>query len=318
MKPGIKYLLPLTLFLFAGSAAVAQEDATVKARVDARTITVGDQVRLFIEATNNNKTGSLKWATIPDTFDHLEVVERSNIDTTTQGDVSIYKQRLLITGFDSGMFRIPPFVFAVIPNTGQPYTLYSDSFHVSVSTVPVDTSKPFQPIKEIIAVKTTWRDYIWYIIGGVVFLALAAFVVFYFIRHKKTPIPSFIPKTPAETPQEQALRLLAELEQQQLWQQGRVKEYYSILTDILRNYVEKRFRIPAMEKTSDELLQDALKHPEMNPQYATLSMILTTADMAKFAKAQPLPQQHVSCMEGTKEFVNNTRPVLTETTENAS
>lgn len=312
--PGKNFNLLLALLFSASVPALSQTDASVTARVDARTITVGDQVRLFIEATNNNKAGYLQWAPIPDTFDHLEVVERSNIDTTTQGDIAIYKQKLLITGFDSGIFRIPPFVFTVVPVSGAPYTIFSDSFHLSVNTVPVDTTQPFQPIKEIIAVKTTWRDYIWLIIGGLVFLALAAFVIFYFIRNKKTPIPSFVPKAPAETPQEQALRLLAELEQQQLWQKDKIKDYYTGLTDILRNYIEQRFRIPALERTTDELLQDAQKHPEMNPQYSRLAGILSTADMAKFAKAKPLPQEHVGCMDATKEFIQQTRPVIVETT----
>ncbi len=304
----------LFLLTICNSSVYAQSGATVNARIDATSITVGDQIRLFIEATSDTTAGTLKWAQIPDTFNHLEVVERSNIDTSMHGQVAVYKQRLLITGFDSGMFQIPSFAFPVVAKTGSPYYVVSDSFYVSVSTVPVDTTKPFEPIKDIIEVKATWKDYIWLILGGVVFLALIAFVIWYFRKHKKSPIPQFVPKAPVETPQERALRKLSDLEQQQLWQNERVKEYYSGLTEILRSYIEELYRVPAMEQTSDELLQDARKHPQMNPHAEELAKILSTADMAKFAKAKPLPQDHVACLDATKKFIHNTRAV-TETIE---
>jgi hypothetical protein len=173
-------------------------------------------------------------------------------------------------------------------------------------------------IKEIIPVKSTWRDYIWLIIGGLLFIVLAAFVAWYFIRHKKTAIPVSVPKAPAETLQERTLRLLNELDRQQLWQSNRIKEYYSGLTDILRNYIEERFQTPAMELTTDQILSKAKGHPEMRHHYDQLANTLYTADLAKFAKAQPLPYEHTRAMELTKAFVVATRPVITETLQKLS
>ena len=312
--PGWSIILTL---LFYAAGLQAQEPSSVHAKIDATSITVGDQIRMFIEARHDNGGGTMIWPQIPDTFNSLEIVERNPIDTTVNGTVSVYKQRLLITGFDSGMFQIPSFRFQVVPNQGDPYALLSDSFFVSVTTVPVDTSKPFEPIKEIKEVKTTWRDYIWYIIGGLILLALTGFVIWYFRKHKKVAIPQFIPKAPAETPQEKAMRRLQDLEQQQLWQQERVKEYYSGLTDILRMYIEELYRIPAMEYTSDELLDAAAAHPQMHPHVERLRTILRTADMAKFAKAKPLPQEHTACLEATKFFVQQTMAVSPSTDQQA-
>ncbi len=284
----------------------------IKAQIDARQIVVGDQLRMFIEA-KTGKGERLVWATIPDTFNSLEVVEKGKIDTTKQNGTTIYKQRLLITGWDSGMFVIPAFTFTSVPQTGQPYNIVTDSFTLIVQTVPVDTTKPFKPIADIMEVKTTWRDYIWYIVGGLLALGLIAFVVYYFMRNKGVKVPPPPPIQHIETPGEKALRLLFELEQRQLWQRDQVKQYYTELTDILRVYIEERFNTPAMELTTDELLLVAKRHRDMLRHYEDLAMILQTADMAKFAKAQPLPQEHTDAFDNTKKFIEGTKPpVVTE------
>lgn len=310
IKPARLYYLVFLIAAFAAYDTAFAQDARVGAKIDAAQIMVGDQARLFIEASHNAKQSRLQWATIPDTFNNLEVVEKGKIDTIKQGDVVTYKQRLLITGFDSGAYMVPPFVFTAIPNGSNPYTVQTDSFLLLVQTVAVDTSKGFRSIKGIMEVKATWLDYIWYIVGGLVFIILAVVAILYFIRNKKAPIPPPAVVTVPETLEEKTLRILSELEQKQLWQGNKVKEYYIELTDIVRNYIEERFRTPAMELTTDELLYKARMHKEMMASFDILSSILYTADLAKFAKAEPTPQEHVDSMEYARQFVLNTKPVI--------
>ncbi|WP_276133210.1 hypothetical protein [Polluticoccus soli] len=292
-------------------AAYAQGDAKVDVKMDASQILVGDQARYFIEAQHNASQSKLQWATIPDTFNNLEIVEKGKIDTIKQGDLVTYKQRLLITGFDSGMHVIPSFVFPVIPNSGTAYTIQTDSLPLLVQTVAVDTTQPFKGIKEIMPVKTSWLDYIWYILGALLFLLLITVVIIYFVRNKKVAAPVTTPPPPQETLQEKALRMLAELERKHLWQGNQVKQYYVELTDILRGYIEARFNTPTMELTTDELLQSVRLNRELNKHAELLSAILYTADLAKFAKAQPLPHEHANAMELAIKFVNETKPAET-------
>jgi len=303
--------------MLAGYSAFAQGDARATARIDATKITVGDQARLFVEVQHNPSQSRLQWAYIPDTFNHLEVVEKGKIDTVKQGDIVTYKQRLLVTGFDSGAYTVPALVFPVIPNNGTSYTVQTDSFSLLVQTVAVDTSKGFRGIKGIMVVKGSWLDYIWLIVGAILFIGLITFVILYFRKNRKAPAPVVVPQGPAETLQEKTVRILRELEQQGLWQKGQVKEYYTQLTDILRNYIEQRFRTPAMELTTDELLYSARGHKEMHAQLPLLANILQTADLAKFAKAQPLPHEHTNALEQAIQFVNSTKPIIIETTPQA-
>ncbi len=304
-----KTFFGLWILIFAVSGvSFAQGDAKAGARMDATRITVGDQARLFIEVQNNPSKGRVQWAAIPDSFNNLEIIERGKIDTLNQGGIMTYKQRLVITGFDSGLFKVPSFVFSIIPNSGSAYTVQTDSFNLLVQTIAVDTTKGFKGIKGIVYVKSNWQDYIWYIAGAILFILLAVFVVLYFLKNKKVAAP--VPQGPVESLQDKTLRLLDELETRQLWQRNQVKQYYVELTDIVRNYIEQRFHTPAMELTTDELLYKAQMLKDLQPYQTVLSVILTTADLAKFAKAQPLPQEHTDAMEKAKEFVNSSRPVI--------
>ena len=315
MNTGVtRRLFLFTVFIFSGLSVFAQQRAGVAARMDARQITIGDQARLFIEAHVDASKGKLQWPVFADTFNHLEITEKGKIDTLVQGVNVTYRQRLLITGFDSGLFKIPAFQFSVIPSSGSPYLLQTDSFQLLVQTVAVDTTKEFKPIKNIIFVKAGWMDYIWYIVGSVIFIVLLVFVVIYFLRNRRAAAPA--PKKPEISLQDRTLMLLTKLDEQQLWQKNQVKEYYVELTDIVRNYIEERFRTPALELTTDELLYKAQLHKELQPYLDILSVILKTADLAKFAKGQPLPQEHFDAMENARKFVDSSRPkpVLTETT----
>ncbi len=306
----VLFCLGLFVVILSGNA-FGQGTAIASAKMDAKQIAVGDQARIFIEVQSDPAAGKLQWAGIPDTFNNLEITERGKIDTAHQGSRVIYKQRLTITGFDSGMFKIPAFVFSVIPNSGAAYTVQTDSFSLLVQTLAVDTSKAFKGIKNIIYVKSTWMDYIGYIIGGIVFLVLIIVVVIYFLKNRKEKP---VAKKAVVSLQDKTLQLLNQLEARQLWQKRQVKEYYIELTDIVRNYIEARFNTPALELTTDEILYKAQFHREMQPYHALLSEVLNTADLAKFAKFQPLPQEHTDAMDKARKFVDTTRPreIVTE------
>jgi hypothetical protein len=310
MRVKSKFLFPiLTLaccFLLIQPAAA---QPTVKATVDARKITIGDQVKLWLELKPGSKNDVVKWPAMPDSLTGLEIVEKGKIDTLTGNGGYSLKQRLLVTGFDSGSYYIPSFTFSVIAN-GQTVLLTTDSILVQVQTIPVDTAKPFKPIKEIVEVKSSVWDYWQIMLGAVLLIVFGAFIAYYFYKNRKTKMP-VTSKVPPEKAHEKALRLLKELEARQLWQSGRIKEYYSELSDIVRIYLEERFSIPAMEQTTDELLALLKKQndsrTELRKARPELKLILRTADLAKFAKANPLPDEHSACMAAALQIVQLTQ-----------
>lgn len=300
--------LSIILLLLASLSASAQKapEASASLRADATKLMVGDQARVFLSAQCDPTKSRIAWPQVPDSFGKLEVVEKGKIDTVKQGALAIYTQRLLVSGWDSAEYVIPPFLFNVTPANGAPYTIQTEGLTFQVSTVPVDTTKPFKPIKGILQVETSWLDYIWWFVGaGILLLAIIGYIIWR--KTRKKPVVQ-APPPPPEPVHEKALRLLASLESESLWQKGEVKEYYVRLTDILRTYIEERFGLPAMERTTDELTAAASHHKELAFQAQRLHTILSTADMAKFARAQPSPTEHISTMQSTRDLIMATIP----------
>jgi hypothetical protein len=306
MMRAFRYIATLCLLLIAAGSYAQGGDAIASLRADATKMLVGDQARVFLSAQCDSTKARIQWPQVPDSFGKLEVVEKGKIDTVKKGILTIYTQRLLVSGWDSAEYAIPAFQFNVTPTNGAPYTIQTEGLSFSVSTVSVDTTKPFKPIKGIMEVETSWMDYIWWFVGaGLLLLALIAYIIWRNTRKRPVIVA---PPPPPEPVHEKALRLLSELEAENLWQKGEVKEYYVRLTDILRNYVEDRFDVPALERTTDELTAAASHHKELAFQAQRLHIILATADMAKFARAQPTPTEHISTMQATRELIMATIP----------
>lgn len=282
---------------------------TVKARVDARKITIGDQVKLWLEVKAGKPGDKIIWPQFTDSLKGLELVEKGKIDTVSGKDSFLLKQRLLVTGFDSGQYYIPSYAFRIVSG-GQTYDLSTDSILIDVQTIAVDTAKAFKPIKDIVAVPFSLWDYWQVIVAAILLIGFGIFIWIYFYKNRKTKVP-VVTKVPPEKAHEKALRLLAALKEKQLSESGRVKEYYSELTDITRTYLEERFDIAALEQTTDELLALLKKQndsrSELRKVRPELKLILRTADLAKFAKASPLPHEDSACMAAAIEVVQRTQ-----------
>jgi hypothetical protein len=138
---------------------------------------------------------------------------------------------------------------------------------------------------------------------------IALFIFIYIFFFKKEPKKEE-EKVHAITklPHQIALEKLEEIRLEKIWQQGRTKEYYTQITDVLREYIEKRFLVNTLEKTSSEIidsLQFARKeHPE---QILNLQKILTTSDLVKFAKLIPDFNSHTTVLSNAVEFVTGTQ-----------
>ena len=101
---------------------------------------------------------------------------------------------------------------------------------------------------------------------------------------------------------------LSQLRDEKLWQEGREKEYYTHLTDILREYLFGRFGIQAMEMTSSQILSILRSNQETKVLNKQMKEILEMADFVKFAKVKPTPDDNEAAMRNAVAFVEETRP----------
>jgi LPXTG-motif cell wall-anchored protein len=178
---------------------------------------------------------------------------------------------------------------------------------LAVHTVQVDTTLAIKPIIGPLKVPVTFREMVPWILAGLAVILLITGIIWYLRKRKKQePVFNLKPKV-VLLPHERALNDFEKLRVKKLWQAGRVKEYHSEVTEILRRYIEEHFKVPALEQTSAEIT-DSLKNLEgcRPDSLSKLNRVLILADMVKFAKAQPLALENEQCLGDSVEFVNET------------
>ena len=179
--------------------------------------------------------------------------------------------------------------------------------YLLVHTIAVDST--IYDIKSPIHVPLGFMEVFPYVAGGLAFIAALGFLVWY-LRKRRRRGSVFLPSIPEEPAHIIALRELDELKELKLWQQNEFKDYYSRLTEIIRRYMERRYRIPAMEMTSEEIQRAWISSGEDREDLAgNLNMLLNLADLVKFAKERPVASDNEENMERAYDFVHKTKLV---------
>ena len=309
MFVNIKGVFIVFLVLFT-IGIVRSQDFQTSAKLDTNMLLIGDQTNLSMTFQFPAKT-QVQWPVIKDTIlGYLQILNRSKIDTTISQDKQwmTLHQVFRITSFDSGLYTIPPirFYFRELPDTTLHFS-QTESLILEVHTVPVDTTKAIKPIKDPMKVPITFRELLPWILLALLVILIVWFVTFYLKKRKKAePIFQLKPKIILQ-PYEIALIELEKIRVKKLWQNGKVKEYHTEVTEILRRYVEERFLVMALESTTGEILDGLSGRPDLPAKLAEkLLQILTLADLVKFAKAQPLPAENEQSMQHAIDFVNST------------
>ncbi len=223
----------------------------------------------------------------------------------------VVEQRYMITSFESGMQMIPS--QQVNYSAGEIVdTALSMPLMIQVFEPVVDTTQQIKPIKGPINTPLTFRELLpWIAIGlggWMLIMLLIALIWIYFQRRKNPEVFTLKPQEPAHII---AFRELDKLKEQKILEQGKVKQFYTKLTEITRRYIERQYGIPAMESTSEEILYAFRKsNTEENVLEEMLEELLGLADLVKFAKEDPLPVENQTNLNNAYLFVQKTYPLF--------
>jgi hypothetical protein len=295
MKKQIFYILFLIGFI-----GFSQENP-VSLAIDTANIKIGEHIQYKISVL---KKGTVIFPKLQlDSSGKVEVVESLPVDTLKD----TYEKKYVLTSFDSGRYTIPK--QQVLINNKA---FFTDSLLVSVATVKVDTLKQQMfPIKAIKSEPKTFDDYkpmLWWIILILVLIATALYFIFRKKEEKEVPIV-------VVAPIQEALQRLKELDEKQLLQQNKIKIYYTELTDIVRTYIEKDIYIPALESTTNELIEtindfnESSKLGISKETIQQLKEVLQSADMVKFAKSKPIVDEIKVHRTLAERILQNLKPV---------
>jgi len=270
------------------------QDVSIK--IDTNAILIGQQIKLTVECNDINVNSSFP-VFLDTIIKGIEILKSSAIDTLSfESKLISLKQEHIITAWDSGAYYIPSLIFTE--------NLKTEPLLLNVLTIEINQEEDIKDIKQPLDPEFEFSDIIVWLIGLLVII-----LIFYlfkkFSKSKITIDKKFeeIEITPAHII---ALNNLNEIEKKKLWQQNKLKEYHSEISEILRKYIEGRFNCLALEATTHEIMT-SLKNQLSDELNIDLRNVLQTADLAKFAKSKPGDKENIDSMVLAKKFVNQTK-----------
>lgn len=303
----ILYILLLLVVTFQ----VKAQSFSVEALPDTNKLMIGEQVKVNLRVTYRVDNGAVNvvFPTLYDTINEfVEIVSKSRIDTVIPDKSDPYRfyqeQNIVLTSFDSGYYVVPPFQFVINNDTVE-----TEAFLLEVNTLEVDTTQGIFDIKQPLSEPFSFLDWLkenWWWMVAILVLAVAIYLLVRYLKNRKPKevVEEIIPIIPYHVI---ALEKLEKLKQEQLWQKGKVKLYHSHISEILRDYLEHRYQINALEETTAEIIYGLRLQLISSEQMNKLTQTLTLADLVKFAKEQPLPLENEQSLIFAIAFIEATK-----------
>ena len=290
----------------------------VSAAIDSTTLFIGDQTDLHLRATcevgEQVQMPLLNDNLIPG----IEIVDRTIIDTTQLKDGRVqYDQYMTLTSFEDSLFYIAPLPFV---SSGD--TVWSESLMLNV-VQPFEMDSTDIAITDIKGVYKApiwwWGIFRWVLLAlAIAGIGIGGYYLISYLRRRYGDVPAVVvPTEPLRPADEVALEKLDAIREQKIWQSGQVKEYYTQLTDVVREYIARRFEVSSTEQTSDETLRAMrVLLTDKKELYDNLRKMLTLADLVKFAKWTTTPDENEISLRNAYTFVKETTLVEEVKSEN--
>lgn len=312
MKKLFLYILPFSL-AFAALPLKAQ-NVVFNAYFDSlyvetKEMRIGEHARLIVELGIDS--GYSVDMQIPDRLTaDIEVLEKKNYVTSGANGRETYRSECILTSFIDSLQVIPP-VIAKVNND----TYYTNATALMVSSVPIDTLnlkniKGFRPVWEASLTWEEYRDAVYLSFLLVVLLLLLAWIIVRYINNK--PIIRIVREKPPKPSHFTALQRIDEIKGDvSLKGEESAKEYYTRLTDALREYMHNRYKFNAADMTTGEIIENLLRFNDREA-INEVKEILEVADLVKFAKFKPSLNENDRNMLSAIDFVNATKDIEEE------
>lgn len=292
-------VLILSLNLFA-------QNISAEAYTDSANYLVGDYINLTIKVKYDEGI-TVSNPLIKDNFKDIEVIKVEEPVLLEENGKQIVEFKYIVSVYDSTDISISG--IPVGYKTGNDtllQTVNTNPVYFTVHTVPVKPEEEIKDVKEPIKIPLDWKTILLYML---IIIAIAGLAYFLYKRYKKKHEGEEIKQTEPRIPSYiTALNSLHQLEEEKLWQKGKVKEYHSKITEIIRRYFEDRFYLPALELTTSEAMVRLKERYDTAEILQATDEFLNNADLVKFAKYNPVPDLNAEMMKQAYKIVEMTIP----------
>lgn len=298
----------LALICTCLSVSEMQAQVTVDAKLDSAAIFIGQQMGIQLEVSADKGKGveMPRFDSLQNIVPGLEFVYSTPVDTeyVNEGKRMILRSKYYVTSFDTAIYLIPPFKVKVAGKTYESKDLAMKVFDFDIDTTNIEKIFPNKDVMDPPFEWAEWRVVIWLSIIAVI---IALILIYVAIRLKDNkPIIRRIKLKKHVAPHKAAMQKIEHIKEEKLSQSEDSKEYYTQLTDTLRQYMKDRYGFNATEMTTFEIIQNLQKvnDPEAIEE---LRELFETADLVKFAKYNTMINENDRNLVSAIEYINSTK-----------
>jgi hypothetical protein len=273
-----------------------------RASTDSSQYLIGDWIHVTVELRHPRSTTFQP--SIPDSLDGFVVLQRLPFVAVSD---TVTRTGVIVARYDSASAVLPALsYFAAIPGDTSLPVVSSNSIALTVQRVAVDSAGQARDIKPVMSIPYTLGEILLFA-AAVALLCAGAYFGYRRLRKKRQVKPEDTRLPVLKAAHVLAYERLGALKEKRLWQQGKVKEYHSELTDILRRYIEDRFGLMALEETTGEIIE-GLQRMKLLPRIiGGVAEVLVRADLVKFAKHTPDIAEHDASMKSVYEVIERSK-----------
>ena len=296
----LKSSLILLIFL---SSVLFSQNINITAGTDTSDYLVGDYIYFSIRVEHDEGI-RITPPSLTDKFGQLEVIKV--LPVSFEDDKNVQQFNYIISGYDSARVVIPPIPLTYYaPGSSEPENIETNEVVVFIHTLEVNPSEDIKDVKDPLRIDLDWL--FWILI--ITITLLVALLAYYLFKRFKKPKEEerIIRRAPPVPVYIKALQSLDKLKEKKLWQQGKVKEYHSELTSIIRKYFEDRYSFHSLEMTTAQQMIVLNRVMDNQKLIDVTGSFLANADMVKFAKFVPLPSVNEEMMQQAYDIIEKTK-----------
>ena len=271
---------------------------TLETGVNRDTITVGDPVtfRVRVRRAPDDRTELLQGSEFPSPFEILEArapsvrqLKDGRIEEVTDYVVAAYR---------TGNLKVAPLALWFRTAEGDSGRLISDAVTVVVRSVLPENESDIRDIKGPVEMRTQVPLWFWL---GLIGLAGAGLALWWYLRaRRRRAAPE------ADAPPVDWYAELERIGRMGLVERGEYKQYYSMISDVVRRHLEGRTGVEAMESTTFEVAWRLRQIHASEAYVSDLEGFLSDADLVKFAKMQPADQTALGAVDRARDLMRRT------------
>ncbi len=301
MKRFSQIIFALLLFVIP---AAAQDRISVESTVDKQSVTIGDRINYTVKITADTVLviDSLAVGTNLGMFEVKDYTPRSS---ELRDGMRISSESFEITTFTTGDYQIPPITIKYSTAAGELKQITTDAIPIKVNSlltgIEGEDLKPLRGPREFKNKIPIWM------IAAAVAIIVGILTFWYLYRRAGKPLELGREPIDDRLPWEIALAELSALQASDLVARGEYKLYYLRLSEIFRSYLERRYGISALERTTHEIIEEFRGLALDKKEEEIIHRFLDECDLVKFAKYDPTMEDINRHYDVAREFVMQTR-----------